>query len=359
MGQRTSSGEAAVTQTVELHASKAAIGSVQPATVDVTVGDGEALLRIDLFALTANNVTYAAHGEDFRYWAFFPAPQGKGIVPVWGFATVVESRAPGIDVGQRFYGYWPMASHALLLPGKVSPRGFTDMAAHRLVLPPVYNNYVAASDAYGSEAVQALFRPLYTTSFVLDLMLTDSPVETLVLTSASSKTALGLAQLAKGRQKVIGLTSAANKGFAESTGYYDLVLDYADVAKLPAAVKGTAALVDFAGNGAVRHAVHSHLGAALAESHVVGDTHWEAENLAELPGPQPRMFFAPTVIVERIGQWGPDGFEQKLAAAWRGFIASTGWLNISTHNGPEAVAAAWAKLAAGRIDPAEGLIASV
>jgi hypothetical protein len=274
-----------MTQTVELHASKAAIGNVTPASVDVTVGDGEALLRIDLFALTANNVTYAAHGEDFRYWAFFPAPQGKGIVPVWGFATVVESRAPGVKVGQRFYGYWPMASHALLLPGKVSPRGFTDMAAHRLVLPPVYNNYVPASDVYGSEAVQALFRPLYTTSFVLDLMLADSPVETLVLTSASSKTALGLAQLAKGRQKVVGLTSAANKGFAEATGYYDLVLDYADAAQLPGAVKGKAALVDFAGNGPVRHAVHSHLGAALAESHVVGDTHWQAENLGSLPGP--------------------------------------------------------------------------
>ena len=348
-----------MTQTVELHASKAAIGSVQPATVDVTVGDGEALLRIDLFALTANNVTYAAHGEDFRYWAFFPAPQGKGIVPVWGFATVVESRAPGIEVGQRFYGYWPMASHALLLPGKVSPRGFTDMAAHRLVLPPVYNNYVPASDTYGSEAVQALFRPLYTTSFVLDLMLADSPVETLVLTSASSKTALGLAQLAKGRQKVIGLTSAANKAFAEATGYYDLVLDYADIAQLPGAVKGKAALVDFAGNGPVRHAVHSHLGAALAESHVVGDTHWQAENLGNLPGPQPQMFFAPTVIVDRIQQWGPEGFEQRLAKAWAGFIASTGWLKVAELDGAEAVGKAWAELASGRIDPAQGLVARV
>jgi len=31
------------------------------------------------------------------------------------------------------------------------------MAAHRLVLPPVYNNYMPASDAYGAEAIQALF----------------------------------------------------------------------------------------------------------------------------------------------------------------------------------------------------------
>jgi hypothetical protein len=304
-------------------------------------------------------MTYAAHGVDMGYWGFFPAPQGKGIVPVWGFATVVESQAPGIEVGQRFYGYWPMASHALLLPGKVSPRGFTDMAAHRLVLPPVYNNYVPASDAYGSEAVQALFRPLYTTSFVLDLMLADSPVETLVLTSASSKTALGLAQLAKGRQKVIGLTSTANKDFVKATGYYDRIVEYADIETLPGHAKGNVALVDFSGNGAVRHAVHSVLRDRLTESHVVGDTHWNTENRADLPGVAPRLFFAPSVIVERIGQWGPERFEQRLAAAWKGFIGTTKWLQVTDVRGAEATARAWRALAAGRIDPAVGLIASV
>lgn len=325
---------------------------------DARLADGEALLRVESFALTANNVTYAAHGVDMAYWGFFPAPEGFGIVPVWGFASVVESRAEGIEVGQRFYGYWPMASHALLRPGKVNPRGFTDLAVHRQKLPPVYNGYVAASPAFGSEAVQALFRPLYTTSFVLDQMFQDSPAQTLVLTSASSKTALGLAQAAKGRQRIIGLTSAANIGFVESTGYYDAVVDYADVATL-ARGDDRVALVDFSGNGTVRHAVHSVLADRLIESHIVGDTHWDAGNTNNLPGVAPQLFFAPSVIVDRIGQWGAEGFEARLTAAWNGFMASVGWLRVVEEAGADKVAAHWRALAAGQIDPAQGLVLTV
>jgi hypothetical protein len=342
----------------ELHVRRDDLAVIAAVERDVTVGDGEALFAIESFALTANNVTYAAHGVDMAYWGFFPAPEGFGIVPVWGFARVVESRAEGIEAGQRFYGYWPMASHALLRPGKVSPRGFTDVATHRQKLPPVYNGYVTASPAYGSEAVQALFRPLYTTSFVLDQMFRDSPAATLVLTSASSKTALGLAQAAKGRQRIIGLTSASNIGFVESTGYYDAVIDYADVATL-AAGDDRVALVDFSGNGAVRHAVHSVLGDRLIESHVVGDTHWDAGNTNKLPGVAPRLFFAPSVIVDRIGQWGAAGFEERLTAAWNGFMASVGWLRLVEDKGADKVAGHWRALAAGRIDPADGLVLTV
>ncbi len=347
-----------MTDVTELHVRRDALGSIAAATRAATVGEGEALFRVERFALTANNMTYAAHGVDMNYWGFYPAPEGQGIVPVWGFASVVESRAEGVAVGARFYGYWPMASHAVLRPGKVNPRGFVDTAAHRQGLAQVYNGYVAASDAYGSEAVQALFRPLYTTSFVLDLMLQDSPADTLVLTSASSKTALGLAQAAKGRQRVVGLTSPGNRAFVTATGYYDEIVDYADVGSL-AKGAGKVALVDFSGNGAVRHAVHETLGARLIESHVVGDTHWDVANTNVLPGVQAQLFFAPSVIVERVGQWGAEGFETRLASAWKRFMASTGWLRVVEASGADAVAAQWQAVAAGRIDPAVGLVLTV
>lgn len=35
---------------------------------------GEVVLKIDRFALTANNIAYAAFGERMQYWNFFPAP---------------------------------------------------------------------------------------------------------------------------------------------------------------------------------------------------------------------------------------------------------------------------------------------
>ena len=341
----------------EFHVRRDDLSAITAVTrkIGVGVGAGEVVLRIDSFALTANNMTYAAHGVDMAYWGFFPAPVGFGIVPVWGFASVVESRAEGIAPGQRFYGYWPMASHAVVLPGKIKPRGFTDMAAHRQKLPPVYNNYVTASSAFGPETVQALFRPLYTTSFVLDVMLADSPAQTLVLTSASSKTALGLAQAAKGRQRVIGLTSADNIGFVERTGYYDMVLDYADIDRL-ATGDDSVALVDFSGNGAVRHALHTRLGERLIESHIVGDTHWDTANTNKLPGVGAKPFFAPSIILDRIAEWGAEGFETRLAAAWSGFIASTGWLDVVEDAGAAAVIGHWQAIAAGRIDPSKGLV---
>jgi hypothetical protein len=317
---------------------------------------GQARFAVEHFALTANNVTYAVHGEDFAYWGFFPAPEGLGIVPVWGFARVVESQADGVAVGSRWFGYWPMASAAVLTPVKVTAHGFTDGAAHRAQLPPFYNLYAPASTAWGDEALQCLFRPLFATSFLIDCMLAERPADTLLLSSASSKTALGVAQAAQGRQVVVGLTSAANREFCRATGYYDHVFSYDEVADVPG---DAIAFVDFSGNGRVRHDVHSLLEGRLIESHIVGDTHWQQPNPAALPGPEPALFFAPTVAQDRVKAWGPAGYEQRLAGAWAEFAATLGWLRIERVSGADAVAAAWAALVAGRIDPAAGIIATV
>lgn len=324
------------------------------------LADGEARFAVEHFALTANNVTYAVHGEDFAYWRFFPVPEGPketlGIVPVWGFARVTESRAEGISVGQRFFGYWPMAAQAVLTPVQVSAHGFTDGAAHRAGLPPFYNRYNPASAEWGDEALQCLFRPLYATSFLIDCLVATSPVDTLLLSSASSKTAMGVAQAAKGRQRVVGLTSAANRDFCVKTGYYDQVLCYEDVGHIAG---DSIAFIDIAGHGGVRANVHTLLGDRLKESHVVGDTHWHEPNVAQLPGPVPQMFFAPTVAQGRVVEWGPAGFEQRLGASWVRFAATLAWLRVERVTGDAAVAKAWAELVDGRIDPAVGIIAAL
>src|SRR3569832_1804759 len=84
---------------------------------DAKLAGGEVRVRIDSFALTANNITYAAYGDSMSYWRFFPSgEEGWGIVPVWGFGTVVQSQHPGIAVGERLYGYWPMGDSAVLQP---------------------------------------------------------------------------------------------------------------------------------------------------------------------------------------------------------------------------------------------------
>src|SRR6476659_885622 len=75
---------------------------------------GQVLLRVGTFGLTANNVTYAVLGDGMSYWDFFPAPDGWGRVPMWGFAEVEQSEADGVEAGTRVYGYLPPSSHLLV-----------------------------------------------------------------------------------------------------------------------------------------------------------------------------------------------------------------------------------------------------
>src|SRR5215831_12611698 len=86
---------------------------------EAPLDDGQALLRVSLFALTANNVTYAVVGEMMSYWKFFPAENGWGRVPVWGYADVESSRTPALREGERVYGYLPMSSHLVVEPTHV------------------------------------------------------------------------------------------------------------------------------------------------------------------------------------------------------------------------------------------------
>ncbi len=327
---------------------------------------GSVLCRIDSFALTANNVTYAVVGDMIGYWKFFPSTdEGWGRVPVWGYGDVVASSHPEVAAGERYYGYWPMSSHVLLEPAAVGPPGLTDGTAHRASLPAVYNRYqrVAEDGDDEAEARQALLAPLFATSFLIDDWLGEHDLfgaGVVVLSSASSKTALGLAHLLKEhrRGEVTGLTSAAHVDFVASTGAYDHVLPYDE---LPAGLgDGPAVYVDMAGDAGVLAAVHRHFGDRLQRSVRVGFTHHDAPAAGgDLPGPAPEMFFAPDHVQRRSADWGAAGFAERLAAARSGFDRGTGSaLAIVRHHGADEVVAAWVAAVEGRTDPAVGVICS-
>ena len=344
-----------------IHVNRGDLRQAMPAPLPAAPLDaGQARFRVDRFALTSNNVTYAAHGDDLAYWRFYPASDTQGIVPVWGFGTVEESKAEGIAPGDRFYGYWPMATHAVLAPVKVSPRGFTDGAAHRTELPAVYNNFQRWTGTADEEAVQALFRPLYTTSFLIaDRIAAGDKPDAVIMSSASSKTALGLAHALGGTGvKRIGLTSAGNRGFVESSGVFDQVLSYDEIDR---ADGQTAVHVDFAGNAGVRRAVHHRYGDGLIASIIVGDTHWDSANAPEaLPGAKPEFFFAPSYVQQRLADWGPAEFERRLGESWAGFTDyAKNWLRVVEGRGADEVARQWTRMAGGDVDPTEGLMLSL
>lgn len=335
---------------------------------------GEALIRVDAFALTANNITYGVAGDTIGYWQFFPASSDGdswGRIPVWGFGDVIESRADGISTGQRFYGYFPMASHLRVQPERVTARGFSDAAAHRAALPPVYNQYTAtaADPAYqpDQEAMQMLFRPLFTTSFFLDDFLVDNDffgARTVVLSSASSKTSFGLAWLLHRNRRdhcrVIGLTSSSHVGFVESLGCYDQIVTYEQLSSLP---RERVVFIDMAGNSAVRAALHQHYADLLAYSCGVGATHWEQAQMrgnAPLPGPKPAMFFAPAQIQKRAREWGPAGMAERIALAWTPFVADAkGWMTVRHERGADAVESVYQDVLHNRARPSDGFILSM
>lgn len=328
--------------------------SLVPTDVEVPLAEGEALLEVESFALTANNVTYGAAGDQLGYWKFFPAPEGLGRIPVWGFARVVRSNAADAPVGLRLFGYWPMSSHTVARLQK-RPAGYVEVSAHRAELPPTYNAYQVAEPA-ADDDWRSLLRPLLMTSFLLDNQLSDLPLKTLVLSSASSKTAMGLAWLARRRGvKVVGLTSPAHVDLLNATGLYDKVVTYDAIRGLKA--EGPAAYVDFAGRSSVSKDVHETLGAALQASLIVGVTHWEARGgPPQTVGPAPAFFFAPDRIRQRMKDWGAAELDTRFQAALGAFIAGNPWLTLKRHEGPQALQALYDQVVAGKVSPDEGHI---
>ena len=94
--------------------------TITASALPATPAPGQVLLAIDKFALTANNITYAAFGDTMQYWNFFPAAAGFGRIPVWGFADVVTSSCEGVAPGERIYGYFPMSTYVVLEPQRVN-----------------------------------------------------------------------------------------------------------------------------------------------------------------------------------------------------------------------------------------------
>lgn len=340
------------------------------------LGVGAVRLRIDSFALTSNNVTYAAFGEAMNYWKFYPTEDAStGCIPVWGFATVIESGCDGVAIGERFYGYFPIADEAVLLPGRIGPSGFADSAEHRRELHAVYNQYLRcrADPLYDArrEAEQALLRPLFTTSFLIDDFLADNAffgASSVVLSSASSKTAYGAAFCLAQRRgdpgavKVIGLTSPRNLAFTRNLGCYDEVRTYDEVPSLPAETPSV--YVDMSGSVAVRRAVHAHL-RALRYSCSVGGTHWDDLGSGKgLAGPRPVLFFAPAQVKKRNADWGTAVLATRIAEAWNAFMqpvtgAANPWLRVVRGRGEPAVEATYRALLDGEVPAQEGHVLSV
>jgi hypothetical protein len=260
-----------------------------------------------------------------------------------------------------------MSTHVLVQPEKVTEAGFVDGSPHRLALPATYQQYTRVEGDPGYDEAyedqQAIFRPLFMTSFLIEDFLADNDffgASAVLLASASSKTALGVAFLLSrpqgARCEVIALTSPSNVEFCERLGYYDRVLAYEDVRSLPRDTPTV--LVDMAGDGELLHAVHTQLSDSLEHSCIVGATHWEARATErDLPGPTPEFFFAPTRLEKRLQDWGSDELAKRYGEAHGAFLPSVErWMKVTYGRGPTAVENTYRQMLEGQMKPEEGHI---
>ena len=349
--------------------------------------DGQIRLRIDRFAVTANNVSYAGAGDLLGYWDFFPSsdPSTWGRVPAVGYAEIVESRNADLPVGGRYHGWFPMAD-TVTFTATPTRDGFRDDGEHRQAHAPIYRAFSLTDtdpfhdDAPDGEDRHALLRVLLLTGFLADEFFADSGgstangdapffgAEQVVVLSASSKTAIGFSQRAAKRDglAVIGLTSAGNADFVRSLGCYDIVVTYDQIDDPDGSGKGVpivdSVVIDMAGNPNVLAAVHHRLGDRVRHSMMIGKSHHDAVPTAgagALPGAPPQFFFAPTELDRLIKGWGGAEYRRRTTEATHEFIdASRAWMTIDERRGPDGPASAWASIYAGDVPPNVGVVAS-
>ncbi|MGY1732404.1 DUF2855 family protein [Geodermatophilus sp. SYSU D01045] len=323
---------------------------------------GSVQFAVERFGLTANNLTYAVLGDSWRYWDHFPAPEGWGRVPVWGFGRATASGVDGVAAGDRFFGFWPSSSR-VTLEVAAGPGGLADRSAARASLPRVYARYARALPEAGfppeHDDVAAVLRPLFQTGWLLaDRVAREGP-GVVVLTSASSRTAVCTAAALRAHgdpPALVGLTSSRHAAATAALGLYDRVLTYGEVEALP--VDRGVVLVDLAGDPDVRAAVHRRTAGVLRASVVVGATHWTRASFESsgLPGPEPEVFSAADAAA------GADpSSARRIGVAWPEFAASRapGLLAVEHRTGAQAFTEAWTALLDGDLDPRRGLVLSL
>jgi hypothetical protein len=312
---------------------------------------GMVRLGVEVLALTSNNVTYAALGERAGYLTAFPAPPGFGRVPAWGFAVVEASAHGDVAVGSRYFGLLPMSTDLTVRPAPTETGSFLDTSAHRGGLDDSYRRYRPAGEPDHLDPLRAVVQTIYPACLQLADHVTgmnaDAGPMTVVLSSASSKTAIGTAERLAQEPgiRTHGLTSPVNIAFTAGLGVYDQVSAYDDLGTL--ATDGPAVFLDFTRNPDLVTSVHHLLGNRLRRTVLIGGTH-SVEPL-ELPGlPEAERFFAPAQQALQRTKVGDLAYEQRLAAGEQQFLhRAAEWLRVNEQTGPAALRTAFRALLAG------------
>ena len=353
-----------------LEVNKTALSETRIYTHEIseTLEPNEVVLAVDRLAMTSNNVSYAVAGDMLDYWGFFPTEAGWGRIPAMGWADVVASAHPDIDVGERVWGFFPYANYHKIQAGHVTASSFKDTGLHRAQHAAVYCQFdkASANPLYDAsrEGQDSLLRGLFMTSWLVEDFLNENAgfgAELCLITSASSKTSIALAYTVKqrGQMKSIAITSEKNRAFCESLGCYDAVYSYQQIERLNSGAP--AVIVDMAGSAATLTQCHQHFGDNIKYSCLIGATHYqEAGATDNLPGAKPAFFFAPAHVQERSKTLGASVLMTLLGESYAQFrVFCDGWMRVQCAEGQDAVIEAYRFILTGATEPQVGQLVKV
>ena len=336
------------------------------------MADGSVLLKLDIFSLSSNNITYAVTGNSLKYWGFFPIDEQHSLLPVWGFGEVVSSQHPKFEIGDRFYGYYPMGSHILVQPSKVNPYGFVDANPSRVSNNPLYDHYTNVKTDIGytveNEAMLSLYKPLFITSYLLNDFLEENDsfgAEQILITSASSKTAYGLAAVLHERKQageykanIVALTSTGNVDFVKGLDIYDQIINYSALDKLDTSKRTT--IIDFTGNQKMLKQIAASLGDSHAYTSLIGAVQNDRLEDEEDATKHGQFFFAPIQAQKCVQRLGNAEFTKLYSSALSAFIKRANhWIELETIEGPEEVEKKYIDLLKNSPPPEKGYVASI
>ena len=351
---------------------------IVPLNIEQALTENEILLKVDKFALTANNISYGIAGDALGYWQFFPTANASeqtqwGRLPVMGFADVISSNCEQIKVGERVWGFMPMATHVKIIAGRLSSTGFSDISPYRDGLSPLYSAFERVNTnpfyQHKNEDFDILLRGLFTTAWLVDDFMFDNhyfEAQQYLITSASSKTSIALAFAVqqRGERPAIGITSESNREFVESLGCYQQVVSYEEITTLDASI--TSILVDMAGGKKTLSTIHNHFSDKLYYSCRIGATQHDdidmndALRFDNLPGAKPEFFFAPTQLKKRSVDWGTGKTMKKISMSLLSYIEfCRSIITIEHTNNANDINKIYQQILAGTADASVGQVISL
>lgn len=305
---------------------------------------GHVLLRIEKFAFSQMNLGYLMKGftRTFSSYHNFYQAKEEGLYrsASWGYATIMESSHPKVEVGTRLYGLMPACAYHANLVGGVIPAGKKGEPAvveltmegvpynlRRLqeleVVPP--SEKTENADPY-QEDWKILLKEIYTMAFYMDeqLLTETGMINSVLISCASSKTAMALAYCLRMREMrfVHALTSAEHLEFVKSTDLYHQVYTYEDIQSLP--TEHTVVYVDFKCDGEVRQNITLRMGTNLMYNMVVGPAVFQKRMKDQLFEKKAReVIFDESAWRERrrmVAEVTKTGRNEKLKYSFKSFI---------------------------------------